>query len=349
MEAPEKQNRTANVRWLLLRLALLMFDVVTVNFAYFMALVIRFYDVSEFNHWGLKFMPAFLEFAPWYTIACVIIFGAFKLYNSRWKYVGMHDLNRIFFACAVTSVVQVVGTIVFVKRMPISYYGLGGLIQFAMIAASRFSYRIFLLEREQMRKRKMETSINVMIVGVGDTSHMVRKHLERTEESTAHPVCILDFRGADFGNLMEGLPVVSGLENMAAAMEKYSVECVILADVTMPEQVHKEIQKICQSRNVEVQDFSGFFQDSHGAVTLRNLMEYASGEVELVMNDEHKRFANGEQAMMSIVGRYVVKSVSGRENRLVVELQKDILVLNDLKEDWVRNYEQETGEDISFF
>ena len=33
----------------------------------------------------------------------------------------------------------------------------------------------------------------------------------------------------------------------------------------------------------------------------------------------------------------------------MVELQKDILVPNDLKEDWVRSYEKESGEDISFF
>ena len=52
---------------------------------------------------------------------------------------------------------------------------------------------------------------------------------------------------------------------------------------------------------------------------------------------------------MSVTGKYVVKSVSGQNNRLVVELQKDILVLNDVKEEWVQSYQKETGEDISFF
>ena len=52
---------------------------------------------------------------------------------------------------------------------------------------------------------------------------------------------------------------------------------------------------------------------------------------------------------MSVTGKYVVKSVAAHENRLVVELQKDILVPNDVKEEWVQTYEKETGEDISFF
>lgn len=124
---------------------------------------------------------------------------------------------------------------------------------------------------------------------------------------------------------------------------------VILADTTMPEDVRKEVRAICGSLNVEVQDFAGYFQESRGAVTLRNLMECAKGEVELVINGKSQHFANGEQAVMSVTGKYVVTSVSGRENRLVVVLQKDILVPNDVKEEWVQTYEKETGEDISSF
>ena len=349
MEASEKQAKYLRLRWFLLRLAFVVFDILAVNFAYFIALVIRFYVAFEFNEWATGYVPAFLKFAPWYTAGCLVIFFGFRLYNSRWKYAGMHDMNRILMACIATSVLQVVGSMVFVMRMPVTYYLIGGVIQFVMIAGSRFAYRFFLLEREHVRKHRSETSIPVLIAGVGETSHVVRKHLERNVETAAHPVCILDFRAGGFGNMLEGLPVVNGVDKLSAAIEKYAVECVILSDATMPESVRTEIQEICKNRNVEVQDFSGFFQDSRGAVTLRNLMEYASGEVELVMNGEHRRFANGEQALMSAAGRYIVKSISGCENRLVIELQTDILVPNDVKEEWVRSYEEETGSDISFF
>ena len=72
-------------------------------------------------------------------------------------------------------------------------------------------------------------------------------------------------------------------------------------------------------------------------------------EVEVVLEGEHHVFANGEQAVLAMTGKYLIKSVAAKESRLVVELQKDILVPNDLKEDWVRSYEKESGEDISFF
>lgn len=349
MEASGKASKAIYIRWFLLRLAMVLFDIFAVNFSYFIALVIRFYVNHEFNIWAVKYVPAFLTFAPWYTAACLVVFAVFQLYNSRWKYAGLNDMNRILAANVVTWAIQILGSAIFVQRMPVTYYVLGAVIQFCLIAVSRFSYRLFLMERNQVRSRKAGTAIPVMIVGVGDTSHMVRRHLERDVENAARPVCLVDFRGDGFGSLQEGLPVINGVDRLPDAIGKYGVECVILADSTMPDQVRKTIRSICAQRKVEVQDFAGYFQDSHGAVTLRNLMEYTRGEVELVVNGKSQTFANGEQAVLSVTGKYVVKSVCAKDSRLVVELQKDILVPNDVKAEWVQNYEKQTGEDISFF
>ena len=348
MEQSSNQTKLY-IRWFFLRLALVVFDIFAVNFAYFCALILRYYVASAFNEWAVRYIPAFFQFAPYYTVCCLVVFGLFKLYNSRWKYAGLNDLNRIVAACFVTCVIQIVGSAVFVLRMPITYYFIGAVIQFVLITVSRFSYRFFLMERGRVLKRRNGTSINVMIVGVGETSHIVRKHLERDADNAAHPVCVVDFRGEGFGNMLGGLPIVGGVDKIAASVKKYAVECVILADTTMPQNIRKEIRDICGPLNVEVQDFTGYFQDSRGAVTLRNLMEYTKGEVELVINGKQHRFANGEQAVMSVTGKYVVKSISAQEGRLVIELQNDILVPNDVKEEWVQSYEKETGEDISFF
>lgn len=347
----ESQKKKRNYRAVFLRVSLILVDILAVNAAYFIALLVRFYVNSEFSSWALCYIPAFLQMAPWYTIACLLIFAFFRLYNTRWKYVGLSDMNRIFLACLLTSVVQVVGSLLFVKRMPISYYGIGGFLQFVLICVSRFSYRIVSLEvdRAKARKRNEGSWINVMVVGVGETAHVVLKHLERDTESTARAVCVVDFRSDGFGDLMEGVPVLGGIEKIRDGIQKYAVECVILADTTMPQPVRNQIRKICEELGLEVQDFAGYFQDSRGPVTMRGLMECATGEIEVVLNGAHKCYPNGEQALTSVPGKNIIKAISARNSRLVVELQPDVLVPNDVKEDWVRSYEQENGEDISFF
>lgn len=344
-----RDKKQMYIRWFFIRLALVVFDIFAVNAAYFSALVVRFYVASEFNVWAVKYIPAFAKFAPIYTICCLIVFFAFKLYNSRWKYAGLNDMNRILAACVVTFLIQVVGSIVLVMRMPVTYYLIGAVIQFTLIAISRFSYRFFLVERDRARKRKIKTSINVMVVGVGETCRIVLKHLERDSESAAKPVCLVDFRGNEFGNMLEGIPMVSGIENIADAVKKYNVESIVLADAVMPVEVRKQIREICQGIGVDVQDFSGYFQSNRGAISLRNLLEYAKGPVELVINDKRQDFSSGEEAMLSLNGKYVVSTVSARDNKLVIVLQKDVLVPNDVKEEWVQDYKKETGEDISFF
>lgn len=347
----EQKKNQLNGRALLARLALVIFDIAAVNLSYFIALVVRFYVHSEFNELAMRYIPAYRYFTPFYTVCCLAIFYFFKMYNSRWKYAGLGDLNRVLYANLLTCVVQVVGSTVFVMRMPVTYYFIGAVVQFTLIAASRFAPRAILVEAERAKllNRKDDAIVNVMVVGVGETCHVVLKQMERNPESAARPVCLVDFRSNVSGDVMQGIPVIGGVDKITDAVKKYGVGCVVLADATMPEGVRKQVKSICGELDVQVREFTGYLQESRGAVTLRSLMEYATGEVELVVDDDHRVFSNGEQAALAVTGKYLVKAVSAKENRLVVELQKDVLVPNDTKEDWVRSYERESGEDISFF
>lgn len=347
----EESKKKSAGRSVLFRLALVLFDIVAVNLSYFIALVVRFYVHFEFNELAERYIPAFLYFAPFYTVCCVLIFYFFKLYNSRWKYAGLSDMNRILYASVLTCVVQVVGSTLFVMRMPLTYYAIGAVVQFVLVAAVRFAPRVILVEAERARlmNRKDDTTVHVMVVGVGETSHVVLRQMERNPENAARPVCLVDFRSNSGGDVMQGLPVIGGVDKIADAVKKYSVECVILADTTMPDEVSRQVRDICAGLDVQVREFTGGLQESRGSVTLHSLMEYARGEVELVVDGEHKTFANSEQAALAVTGKYLVKTVSAKDGHLVVELQKDILVPNDVKEDWVRSYERESGEDISFF
>ena len=49
MEETEKKHKFVYIRWFFVRLAMVLFDIFTVNFAYFIALIIRFYVNFEIN------------------------------------------------------------------------------------------------------------------------------------------------------------------------------------------------------------------------------------------------------------------------------------------------------------
>lgn len=333
------------VRWALLRLALVVYDIIAVNASVVLALLTRFYVAKEFHEAAATTFAAYRHYAVFYTLFCVLVFGAFKLYNSMWKYAGFHDLNRLIKASAVAFAGHVCGTLLFGIRMPISIYLLSGVFLFCMLVASRFSYSIMQVELGVLKSHK--ASVNALLVGTGGTARSVMKQLE--QESVVRPACMLAYKGDSYGALFDGVPTVNGVDSLKAAVEKYHINLVVLASTMIPQETRNQIKEICGELNVEVQDYSGFFQNIGGGITLKQLAECSDGAVELVVNGQHQHFDDCEQAMMNTAGKYVVKSISAKNGSLVVTLADNDVVLNDLNEDWVKEHQQETGEDVSFF
>ena len=99
----------------------LILDLIAVNLSYFLALLIRFYVNFQLRPVAVNdYLPAFMQFAPIYTILCLVIFCAFRLYGGIWRYAGINDINRIIIANMCAALVMVIGTALFVRRMPIT-------------------------------------------------------------------------------------------------------------------------------------------------------------------------------------------------------------------------------------
>ncbi len=173
---------------------LIVYDVVCVNLAYLLAILLRFYVNFHFHESGESYLISFLQFAPFYTVLSIGIFAAFRLYNGIWKYAGLHDINRIIFANLATCIVHVAGTLLFVRRMPIIYYVLGAGIQFLLVGLGRIFYRFMRVEVLAFGKSKTEPKTNIMIVGIGESARTLIRLTQENQESLLRPVCMVDFR-----------------------------------------------------------------------------------------------------------------------------------------------------------
>ena len=131
---------------------MVLLDILAVNVAYFLALFIRYYyigyalEITEY-----RFFDEFLKIAPVNSVLAILIFAAFRLYNGMWKYAGMNDLNRIVMANLASSLLHVASSFL-VRRMPLSYYLLGAVLQMVFIVTIRFAYRMVRLEKRKIRR-----------------------------------------------------------------------------------------------------------------------------------------------------------------------------------------------------
>ena len=303
-------------------------DIVAVNLAYFLALIIRFYVNGEFRTTVSYYMDDWAKFAPFYTVIALVIFFCCRMYGGMWKYAGLNDMNRIITANVLTTVVMVAGTLIFIRRMPVTYYFIGALLQFIFTGMIRFAYRILLAEKKKMTRTGR---IPALVIGSGDLGKKTIQYLE--ESGVYQPVGII---GRDVGRSLDGIPVTA-FDDLKKSLEK--VKAVFIADKEIDPKQRKAVNDAAEGR--EVFDYTGALSNITGAVPLTGLLETVTGPVVLSVNGQETRYANGKEALSALHTRYLVTEIRGE--KLTVELVEDDGTA------YLKQHMAETGEELSFF
>ena len=334
------------VPWKKIAFVLIIYDIAVAYLSYYAALVVRF--ELHFSQILDEFLTPFLKFAPFFAFITIVVFFFFHLYNSLWKFAGFNELIRIVIACAVTSLIQLLGTVLIVKRMPISYYVIGAVLQLMLTVFSRFSYRIFLAFKTMYKMRGKESG-NVMVIGFGPTAQLIIKDLLSSPDKLQNPVCIITEQSYSWGRTMEGIPVVGGKGSIKEAVEKYDVSTIVFADPSLPLHIRNEILGICEETGLDVQNFSGFAQLDTHELSVKRLMNKVKGPVILSFNGIEQEFATPAQALASLKDKFVVREITSKNDSIKLTLTKDIVTPSDLSRQWADEYIKQYGESPSFF
>lgn len=313
---------------------IVLLDIIAVNAAYFLALLVRFYVNFEFRPTVSYYLTDWLHFTPFYTVLSILIFAAWKLYGGMWRFAGINDMNRIIVANLCTVVVQIVGTALFIRRMPITYYVIGAILQFLFVSLIRFGYRILLVEKKKVSARNIPT-VPTMIIGAGETARKAIRHLEDTP---FRATVVVDEKSA--GKSLDGINVVS---DFGTALSR--VRAVFIADPGLGAEKRKEIKEACNSAGIELQDYTGYLANLGGRIPTSSLLELVSGPVTLVVDGKESKFSSGEEALKSLKDRYDVKSI--RDSK--IELVKPSSSAYVGYDAWAQQHKEQTGEDVSFF
>ena len=319
-------NKDRILHFLHFNIWIVLLDIAAFSLSYLLTLYMRLYVDGIFSA-GENYLNYYWHYIPYYTIAALAVFALFRLYGGMWQYAGLHDLNRLFAANIITAALNVVIALLiiplvpgheeFTSRMPISYHIIGAIIQFILTTSARFINRIFQEEKRRIGKRNAEAA---MLVGTGETARIVRRQLEEDPDSGVRVVCVFTYKDSEIGSLIDGAPALGHIEKFTDHLNKYQVKRVILADPFLPMSHREQIRRICQRNGVEIQDFSGFLRYDNNGLSFRRLMECVEGKVIILHDGKITHFENGEQALLTIIDRHEVKSVSVRDDCVFVEL-----------------------------
>ena len=209
------------LHWQAVSLYLVLYDVIAIVFSYFLGLWIRF-DCC-FQNIPHTYLKIYYESIWGYALICIVIFWAFKLYRSIWRFASYIELCRTLAASVLTCLIQMVGGTYFYGRMPLTYYVIGAGMQFVFIIGIRFAYRFVLLIRGS-RSAMEKVNQPVMLIGAGAAGRMILRDIQCSNRTKEKVCCIIDDNPNKWGRYIDGVLVAGGRDDILSCVEKYGIK-----------------------------------------------------------------------------------------------------------------------------
>ena len=339
-----KYKKPKMAHWQVINLGLMLYDVLAVNAAFFLAMWLRFdCSISMMLDQYSMYLTAFLKFAPIYTVVCILVFWGMRLYKSIWRFASYTELIRVAMATAVTGIIQIVGITVLFRRMPISYYVFGIVLQFFMVLGIRFSYRLILKLRSLQARREHEaTATNVMIIGAGKAGQTILRELHTSSELEVNVCCIIDDNPNKWGRYIDGVPVVGNRDEIMAAAKKYHIDRILYAIPSASAENKREILNICKETGCELKTLPGIYQLVNGEASLNKMQNVTVEDllgrppIEADMEQVYE-FIHGKKVLITGAGGSIGSVIAQQ----VAEHKPEQLVLFDVYENNIYDLQHE--------
>ncbi len=199
-----------------------------------------------------------------------------RMYRGVWRYAGFNELVRYGCASLVASVAHAILITLICRRMPFSYYIVGGVIQLILVVGIRFSYRFYTqVIVQKVPDTEGSPAKKVMIIGAGAAGRTVVRELQHSEKTNLTPCCFIDDNPNKWSRYVEDVPVVGGREDIPDYVERFHIEEIYFCIPTATTQDKKEILDICKETGCNLKSLPGIYQLTNDEVLVSRLKSVA--------------------------------------------------------------------------
>ena len=328
--------------WKIVAVLLSCYDMAAAGISYFLALWLRF-DCS-FSQISTVYLDAWKRFIPIYMAFCLFVFWRTNVYKSIWKYASYSELVHLIIANSITCLFHTVFITVLFRRMPISYYFIGAVMQFVLMVSIRFSYRFVIMMQNRTQAVQRDKN-HVMIIGAGNAGQQIIRDIMRARELDDRVCCVIDDDPNKWRRYIEGVPIVGGRDTILENAEKYNIDKIYLAIPSASAIDRRDILNICKETDCELKNLPGMYQFVKGEVNVTNMKKVS---IEDILGREPIK-ADMEEVFDFINGKTVL--VTGGGGSIGSELCRQIaahnpgkLIIFDIYENNAYNIQLELRE-----
>ena len=246
-------------------------DIIMMIIASYLALLTRF----EFypSQIASIFLKNAAKYMPLNLFCSIVIFMAYRLYSTQWKYAGVSDFINVVKAVVIAAAFQLIGICMLQWEIPRSYY----FLYLVYLLLGMFFIRLLVrliqgsepLKVNDIGKKK----VPVMLIGAGEAGSIILNEIKKSTYVTKTIRCIIDDDPAKKGTYLSGIPVVGNRNTILRNAVKFDVEEIILAIPTIEPKDRKDILEICKQTGCRLSILPGLYQLINSEVTVSALRE----------------------------------------------------------------------------
>lgn len=250
------------------RIFLLICDVVTIIISSTLGLLLRF-DLDP-GKVEMVYVEPVWRYLPVNMLITLIIFYILRLYHSIWRFAGIIEMQNVFTATMISSLLQFAGYQISNNHVPRSYYFLYAGTLFLLTLSNRFAYRfVRYIIRQKHDSKELK---QVMIVGGGNAANAIIKEINTSDHIHNTVVkCIIDDDPHKQGTYIHGIKVVGTRNDIIDCANLYHIDEIIIAMPSASKKAISEIVDVCKETSCSLKILPGMYQFMNDEVSVSKL------------------------------------------------------------------------------
>ena len=246
------------MRRFMLPCILLMTDILSVIASCWLSVLIR-HSVGEPGY--TLSMTVIMANLPFFISIHLFFFAVFNLYTRAWRYAGKRELVAIVAA----NLCGILASYLVIKVLPVQLLSSRGMsrsifvtcffLDTFFVAASRYfvQWASYQVDKEDRTGKRLR----VLIIGAGDAGNIILRDIRQRDNRKV--VGFVDDDPIKWGQIMNGVKVYGGREDIHALVKRLRVDEIIIAIPSMEAVATSDLAEICASSGAAVQILPEFF------------------------------------------------------------------------------------------
>ena len=196
----------------------------------------------------------------------LFIFVKSGFYRELVRYVSINFAVKLVKLTVFGSLIAISVIHVFRREIEMPVLMVDWMVSCILIGASRFGWRYVKEGRLSRSSGK-----NTLLYGAGEHGAAVARHLTLNDQLGYRVVGYIDDSPEKNGKKIHGIPVLGGVGDLREAIEKYSVEELVVSFANPDGDLVKDLFKVCREYNVRCRIVPGMNDVISGKDIVRNI------------------------------------------------------------------------------